>query len=68
MGFWDPWKGGWEPLGQKPCPEGSTGSNRVYTRNRWRAKKLIPDKLNGALDLKEELMTRILFPAREENL
>ena len=25
-------------------------------------------KLNGALNLKEELMTRILFPAREENL
>jgi len=25
-------------------------------------------KLNGALDLKEELMTRILFPTKEENL
>ena len=26
------------------CSEGSTGGNRVYTRNRRRVKKLIPDK------------------------
>ena len=31
----------WDPLGERPCPEGSTGGNRVYTRNRRRAKKFI---------------------------
>jgi len=35
----------WEPLGQKPCPEGSTGGNRGYNRNCRRVKKLIPGKL-----------------------
>ena len=30
----------WE---KKPCPEGSTGGNRVYPGNRREPKKLIPD-------------------------
>ena len=44
-GFQDPWKDGWsrwDPLAEKRCPEGSTGNIQVYTRNRRRAKKLIP--------------------------
>ena len=32
----------WDPLGKKPCPEGSTGSKRLYTVNRRKVKKLIP--------------------------
>ena len=44
-GFQDPEKGGWEPVkpfGRKTLPEVSIGSERVYTRNRRQAKKLIP--------------------------
>ncbi len=52
MGIWDSEKGGWEPwdpLGEKPYLEGSTGGNRVYNRNCRRVKKLIPIIMMKAL-------------------
>ena len=45
MGFQDSRKAvgsRWDPLRENPCPEGSTGGNRVYNRNCRRVKKLIP--------------------------
>ena len=45
MGFWGSEKGAWEPVGPsggKTVLGGLDWGKRVYTRNRRRAKKLIP--------------------------
>ncbi len=45
MGFGDSERAAgsrWDPLGEKPCPEGSVEGQRAYTVNRRRVKKLIP--------------------------
>ncbi len=42
MGFWDPWKGGWEPMGASDTKTVLGGPDREYIRYRRETKKLIP--------------------------
>ena len=61
-GFSGPGEGrlgaGGTPLGERLCPEGLTGSKRMYTCNRWRTKKLIPVNVANLRSAREAKLNR----------